>query len=62
MKASLVMLVLIVASWMYASKQGWDGTWKPSVGLLWNPAAHKERCMSLDIVTPKRRFRLLMNR
>lgn len=35
MKASLVMLALIVASWIYASKQGWDGTWKPVAGLVW---------------------------
>ena len=35
MTASLVMLALIVASWIYALKQGWDGTWKPIAGLVW---------------------------
>jgi hypothetical protein len=35
MKSSLVMLALIVASWIYASKQGWDGTWKPITSLVW---------------------------
>ena len=35
MQASLVMLALIVASGIYASKQGWDGTWKPVAGFVW---------------------------
>ena len=35
MQASLVMLALIVASGIYASKQGWGGTWKPIAGLIW---------------------------
>jgi predicted RNA-binding Zn-ribbon protein involved in translation (DUF1610 family) len=34
MKASLVMVALIVASWIYASKQGWDGTAKTVAGLV----------------------------
>jgi hypothetical protein len=28
MKASLVMVALIAASWIYASKQAWNGKWR----------------------------------
>jgi hypothetical protein len=35
MKALLVMATVIGASWVYASEQGWDGTWKPIAGLVW---------------------------
>jgi hypothetical protein len=29
------MATVIVASWIYASEQGWDGTWKPVAGFVW---------------------------
>jgi hypothetical protein len=34
MKASLVMVALIVASWIYASKQGWNSTAKTFAGIV----------------------------
>jgi len=34
LKASLVMVALVVASWIYASKQGWDSTAKIIAGFV----------------------------
>ena len=50
MKDSLVMVALIVASWIYASKQGWDSTAKTAAGFIGVSAI----ALSLFIMRPSR--------